>query len=1337
MANGYYQTIDAACSSVQSFRAEVEVMQDVPVLSAKVANVVLKYFGNDVSLARRSLAGIYQKIAPHELGLPSDDAITGKVGGLAKKSLHYTQAHQADGRGGSASYRIRLIVPAVRNMRPTNSQGVTSFHFSFEAIRKNHILYLMPTKSGRRARPDEHGKYIEDVDKFDYETADGVVDPDKFADYQERAKALPSSEVECVYTNIEGTRDDRVDFFRRAALSEESIRPPSLTVDVATRSALIQGFLAKAADDEELAKAISISVCDRLNKIQDHGLSSNRSERDTKIRLEGELAIKARVILDGLGWQKKMQKAGHPLADAIRWDEGKSGRIQMRLVGEIPHELDRAGRNRFMRSVSDHFGQFGVPYVLVIHRPTAENHEKNWHFHLIYYDRPAERFDPEKMRARLHTDPETKAGYDKRYGKFFEAALKDPEVLAQAGLYDFEVCYTKSDARGREKTVRPFKQNKNRDFTKPNFVPDLRDKIAEISNRELERVGARRRVSAAKFEQLGIHKKAGKKLYDADHRLELAGIPTKAGSDNESKQWDYVNHALEHRRKEDEAKLCSDWDKMVRQRCEAGIASCEFQSFQAEWEEMKRAEVELRHQSRCAQEIVDRLFSRPEALERVSRRNLQAIDSRTANSQTQERQNFHSNRLEILADHKAGLKILFREELELAAKLEASADHLAEQAGRLLNDAGLDIDRSFARKEAPQNIRRSLKRDSSADLLSREESRNPVREKAENTRLISSYIDKIAKRRVPFSISKRQTSAETVVVVVQISASDRERYDLPSQIELHRKHHIARIEGIERARQSSGGPDATSAPLRSVVNQPPKTVQESVELVSKKVSAIRKPGGRDRSKMAGFDAAREFVRGIRALDEAETSAAASVTGYPLSTRVKADNETGNRRLTVSHTQPDRENTSPVIADEKGALVPSDALAQTSQKTLSPDKCHSAIDVRTNATETAEFGIGAAVPVSKANKVTSKSGIGSPTEPSPSCAEGKRRSDRVESLSLEERLLALDEPTSPLTPKLTTLSRRSATQARSGLETTIKVVDELGAVLNTSLSVDGNKRRSRHGRKIDKVTPPPPTDSAVRQTVQHDKPRNRHASNVAERVIESTAEMAPQSQPGLRQSRAGRQPALKDRSGASAASSAAAERASTELANQQKAVNPIRSREIADADLGHRIAIFTRDMQRKPSGFRIWDDGSVHPRAAIASSWGLSVKDLRSDAAKRALLPLYVEQELRFDRFEFELKWYARNADDLRPISRWLENKLSKDAKETLEIYRRSALLQEAAMRVFAELVDRRHRSTRKELLSKASIDWRAIDKAMKKEVSQQLQMRNAQLSHSMMLQQGF
>ena len=167
--------------------------------------------------------------------------------------------------------------------------------------------------------------------------------------------------------------------------------------------------------------------------------------------------------------------------------------------------------------------------------------------------------------------------------------LNDPKVQAQAGRFDFEVEYTYTDAKGRERTVYPFKQNKNRECTRTDFVPDLRAFIADISNRELERINASRRVCASKYSEMDIPKKPDQHLNDAANRQELSGQSTREGALNEAKQWDYIQLMLDRQLEQEKNDLTPAWSKLRGDFKEAGASDAIISRVEGEWLSLKLA----------------------------------------------------------------------------------------------------------------------------------------------------------------------------------------------------------------------------------------------------------------------------------------------------------------------------------------------------------------------------------------------------------------------------------------------------------------------------------------------------------------------------------------------------------------------------------------------------------------------------------------------------------------------------------------------------------------------------------------------------------------------------
>ncbi|KZY09121.1 hypothetical protein A3723_10750 [Erythrobacter sp. HI0028] len=835
MAREHIRLAIEAERQVQGFASAAAEMRSIPILTTEAISLAFERGGQQASAARRSLKGIYERTPPHLLGLPCDEHITGKVGGRAPLKRPLTSAGSGTAANQVNGSTLQLLVPVSRAIRPMNALGQTSFHFSFEMITTNHVDFGLTTKSGRRARPDEHGKYLEDEEKRAVEPVIVPIDPDSFAHYQEREQALALAEQECVFSSIEGDREDRIALFRAAGESEKSNRPPTLKVDIRTQSPLVGDFLAQAWNDETLAEAMTKTGFEKVGKWSKKRHEAQASDKFIEdfcnLTFSGEDALAAHTLLNRLGWREEWQNPLAYQSHGIEWDTGKSGRIQMRCVGEIPHELDRDGRSRFLKSLAARFDALGVPYVLVMHRPTADNHEKNWHFHLIYWDRPAERFDPETVQQRLDAGEAEVARYSKRNIKYLEAALSDSKVQAQAGRFDFEVEYTYTDAKGRERTVYPFKQNKNRECTRTDFVPDLRAFIADISNRELERANASRRVCASKYTEMDIPKKPDQHLNDAANRQELSGQSTREGSANETRQWDYLQLMLDRQLEQEKNDLTPAWSKLRGDFKEAGASDAIISRVEGEWLSLKLAEVKLRDQARRAAQLADRLLSRPGAMANESYNHVEAVLNGTASRKVKSKRDFHLKRLQILNDHTAGLKELFREEFALELRLEAQADELSKQATSLLEAHGLGCDLLFPAglADKPASAQKQAATNSAKPV-------QPVAPQATPTKVhqsaaikdLSKQLDIIADKRVPYTIKEETLANGESALIAVIAPRDQALYGLPNTVVAKTPHAVSRLVNIHAARvQSATVPSARVAEVHA-----PETLTDRPELVT-------------------------------------------------------------------------------------------------------------------------------------------------------------------------------------------------------------------------------------------------------------------------------------------------------------------------------------------------------------------------------------------------------------------------------------------------------------------------------------------------------------------------
>ena len=170
--------------------------------------------------------------------------------------------------------------------------------------------------------------------------------------------------------------------------------------------------------------------------------------------------------------------------DAVEARERADGRIQSRIVAELPYEGDVGpeGRRRILQRLGEEFDDLGLPWMGVVHQPDAHSDRRNYHLHLIYHDRSAvEAPDGDLLLARK----------------------KCP------------------DCRDR------------------GFIPHLRKRYAALVNDEFQRAGLDRRWDPRRYDQMGLAKEPGEHLGVKATALERKGVATLVGSRNVAREFAY------------------------------------------------------------------------------------------------------------------------------------------------------------------------------------------------------------------------------------------------------------------------------------------------------------------------------------------------------------------------------------------------------------------------------------------------------------------------------------------------------------------------------------------------------------------------------------------------------------------------------------------------------------------------------------------------------------------------------------------------------------------------------------------------------------------------------
>ena len=643
------------------YRMDALNIRSINVMSRTRANEALASSGGDASAARASLLG-HRDAAPHERGLSSDRHITGGVGGQDRNG----PSRELWGGANASLGHKQYSQPMTRGIRPTNAKGQTSFYMEFTCINQANLTCGLPVKGGIAVRPDTHVSYIEAIEKRDDAAVDRPIKGDGYAQYQERELATDSDEVESVLSNIAGSQVNRVRLFKKAEAFEPTLRLPKLTVCVRDGNPL-----PISACRFMLETGAVPTTCKFHEPEGDSG--------QFIMAIEGEPAVTAyNMLKKNLDWHEGEACAEH----GISWDPGKSGRVQMRIVGELPKEVDQAARARICAHVIAPFEERRIPYVLAMHKPTPGNHKDNWHFHLIYYDRPTEPFDPMGLKAQLQAGVLPVERYNKRYAGHIAAALSDPAVCKQAGKFDFEVQYTYQDDRGRKRTIRPFVQNKDRSLTRCNFVKEQRDRMAQITNLELERAGANRRVSAERYADFGIIKKNGIHLGFNKTKLELAGFPTAEGMLNEQHQSDYISQAIQDRYQQAINVAETDMSQpkwgLARDGQPAGYKLLD------DYVAHQRSEIDANHAFEKANALNKQLFSRTTS---IVKHRLSFLQANNVESDDPKRAEANRRHLEVLTEareHAAAIAKLFAAELRIASQARRIAREESRKAAAIL-----------------------------------------------------------------------------------------------------------------------------------------------------------------------------------------------------------------------------------------------------------------------------------------------------------------------------------------------------------------------------------------------------------------------------------------------------------------------------------------------------------------------------------------------------------------------------------------------------------------------------------------------------------------------------
>ena len=775
-----------------------------------VSNESASTTGNDDRdqvAARAAMRGIDTSKTVN-LNLPGGDShITGKVGGKSKDTVVKDWKDPGSDpmlqKGTAITKLTHLAVPITRPIRAETVDGVTSFHFNHEAIAKTKIERVSATS--RKTRPGsakDHAAYIErdaavarsmgasaddndgleksetEPEKIAVEKSGGLNpdgDEQTLAEdaaelgeaavggaYIEREEAIAheADGAPVLFTNIDADPAERRKFWELVEVHEREPGEDYMRIRIGNN---LDFWLAVFSDPDCPTYDIKpTKKGDPSNEVRIHTESNDRMR--VLMRRHGWTPPKRRNLEGLTQGEQAAVDFQQDKADGFVFEDARGGRIQCRIIGELPYEVSHEARVRILRGFAQEFERRDIPYVGVMHAPDHTNSDKNWHFHLIYHDRPAARFvnDPSHpVNAHLAPNPKGAAQTENMKAEA-RAILGTSEFDKFEGQWNFSIPYTRKSASRNVRTRYPFAQPKLRECSDKDFIPKLRQVLADITNEELDVAGQRRRVDPRKYSDFGIDRPTDKHLGTQAAQLEISGINTDIGRQNELNQWVYQMTQIQRYQVIELTKLREDIERTRRFNQDAigdDPRSELIEHHINRYEQLRQAAIEHAVIARTMQENIDRAASRANKVKLMCEKHLKAIADNKASKQHIRHKSDYEAKLNEALIHLAGLKILFADEAlqivrstEQAKLLQAEAEELRSENDKLVKQ--VQADRSIGKLQAAL-VESSTKRIQPMDVdheigTSDDDARALTKEQ------IDSFIDTVLKENIRLVIRDRK-----------------------------------------------------------------------------------------------------------------------------------------------------------------------------------------------------------------------------------------------------------------------------------------------------------------------------------------------------------------------------------------------------------------------------------------------------------------------------------------------------------------------------------------------------------------------------------------------------
>lgn len=337
--------------------------------------------------------------------------------------------------------------------RPCTPDGRQAFHFKLTKVTKG-VDGACRTNDGEPADPVGHVGYVTREDAVALAVPVEVHDAVAHVGYVARDEALArdGDAAAMIETNIPG---DPAAFFATVLAHEYSGHPDGICLAERSDPQALRAMMQQPDIPPALKTALERIMADpEAHRVEKAGRTDGGSKSRTHpFQVDADIAGCA-------GWLKEHDPDG-----LVHLREGRGGIVQRRITGELSADLDLNGCRRVMKAMGSELARRGLRYYIALHAPTAANDERNWHFHLLYYDRPCARID---------------------------------------GEWDFAIVEEKRTASRNRRRSYPHRQKKCAEVRHKDWPMYMRTGFADAVNAELEAIGSPRRYDPRAYADMGI-----------------------------------------------------------------------------------------------------------------------------------------------------------------------------------------------------------------------------------------------------------------------------------------------------------------------------------------------------------------------------------------------------------------------------------------------------------------------------------------------------------------------------------------------------------------------------------------------------------------------------------------------------------------------------------------------------------------------------------------------------------------------------------------------------------------------------------------------------------------